>query len=311
MPLIDHNEKKKIWAITRSVLEVDNYKHRRNGKKSRSNWTRFEFLVRQSVPILKMLHLYQRGNRNAKEVVLNRVVLDFPDLPEGFEGYKILHLTDLHLDCVKGIEDRICDRLKDCQYDLCVFTGDYREQTHGHFKQILGPMKKIVTSLAAGDGIFAILGNHDTYLMASHFESMGLKVLANETVHITRGIDRFAITGLDDTYAYYTDQAMHALEEDINGFKIVLVHSPELYDVAAENGYRLYLCGHTHGGQICLPGGMPIITHSYEGRQFYRGLWEYSDMKGYTSQGCGASGIPVRFNTNSEVTLFTFRRQKE
>jgi hypothetical protein len=69
------------------------------------------------------------------------------------------------------------------------------------------------------------------------------------------------------------------------------------------NGYRFYLCGHTHGGQICLPGGYPVIRHLRYGRKYYRGLWRYRKMIGYTSQGCGTIGIPIRFNTVSEVTL--------
>jgi hypothetical protein len=88
-----------------------------------------------------------------------------------------------------------------------------------------------------------------------------------------------------------------------------LVHSPELFDLAAVNGYKLYLCGHTHGGQICLPGGIPVIRHLYNGKKYYRGLWQYNGMKGYTSEGCGTSGIPIRYNSHSEVTLFTLKQR--
>ncbi|MCJ7615551.1 MAG: hypothetical protein MUO43_03335, partial [Desulfobacterales bacterium] len=116
--------------------------------------------------------------------------------------------------------------------------------------------------------------------------------------------------GLDDPHYYYTDQALCALEEECDNFKIVLVHSPELYDMAANNDYNLYLCGHTHGGQISLPGGIPLITHLYVGKKFHSGLWSYSNMKGYTNQGCGVAGIPVRFNTKSEIALITLKKGK-
>ena len=112
------------------------------------------------------------------------------------------------------------------------------------------------------------------------------------------------MTGLDDPYYYYTDQALAALEQAPEGFKIAMVHAPSLFDVAAGNGYRLYLCGHTHGGQICLPGGRPLIVHLRHGRKYYRGLWRYRDMTGYTGQGVGTVGVPLRFNTRSEITLF-------
>jgi len=103
---------------------------------------------------------------------------------------------------------------------------------------------------------------------------------------------------------------LRALEESMEGFKIVLVHDPSMFDLAADNGYRLYLTGHTHGGQICLPGGIPVVRHLRHGRKYYRGVWKYAKMTGYTGQGVGVVGIPVRFNTQSEITLFRLCRKK-
>ena len=102
-------------------------------------------------------------------------------------------------------------------------------------------------------------------------------------------------------------QALHALERARAYFSIALVHSPELYDSAADQGVALYLCGHTHGGQVCLPGGWPIIKNVARGRRLYRGLWRHRDMVGVTSTGVGTSGIPVRFNTRGEVLLLRLR----
>ena len=83
------------------------------------------------------------------------------------------------------------------------------------------------------------------------------------------------MVGTDDVHYYFTDQAVHALEEARDAFTVALVHSPELYDVAAELGVDLYLCGHTHAGQVCLPGGRPLITHLSRGRRFFRGTWRH------------------------------------
>ncbi len=297
-------EKRRIWATTRSILEIDNYKHKRYGKKSKSHWTLFEYLVHKFGVLLKILNLFGPGYNNAKNIVVKEVEVCFKDLPQAFHGYKILHLSDLHFGCIEGIEDIICEKVKDYKYDLVVFTGDYRADTHGGIKHVLKPMEKVIGALDAKDGLLAVLGNHDSYLMVDKFEDMGLRVLTNETVFIQREDEQISFTGVDDPYSYYTDQAFSALEEEIDCFKVALVHSSELHDVAADNGYCLYLCGHTHGGQICFPNGVPLITHSYDGRDLIRGLWQYSKMQGYTSQGCGASGIPIRFFTESEITLF-------
>lgn len=297
-----------IWAVTRSTLEADNYKHRKHGEKRKRHWSLFESLIQISGRLLKFTPLYRIGYRNATDIVVNQIDLSFDNLPELFHGYTVLHMTDLHLDLVPGIEHTICDRISDLAVDLCVLTGDYREKVGGSYKEILLPMRQIVSSIRATDGILATLGNHDSYQMADHFEQMGIMVLANETAEVVRENERILITGLDDPCYYYTDQSIRAIEETPEGFKIALVHAPSMFDVAADNGYRLYLCGHTHAGQICLPGGKPIIVHVHHGRKYYRGLWRYDGMTGYTGQGTGTVGIPLRFNTRSEITLFRLNR---
>ncbi len=115
-------------------------------------------------------------------------------------------------------------------------------------------------------------------------------------------------TGTDDVHYYYTDAARAALEAAPKGFKIALIHSAELADAAAEAGFSLYLSGHTHGGQVCLPGGLPIITHMSRHRRYASGLWRHGSMTGYTTTGIGVSGLPVRFNTRGEAVLITLRR---
>jgi predicted MPP superfamily phosphohydrolase len=259
---------------------------------------------------LKVVKLYQRGCRNATDIAVQEIDIGFGHLPKAFDGYRILHLTDLHLDGGEPIEHIVCRRIENLQYDLCVLTGDYRERTHGSFKAMLKPMEKIAKAIRAKDGILAVLGNHDSYLMVDYLEDMGIQVLANETTVIQRGRTRMAVTGIDDPNYYYTDQAIRVLEESEEGFKVVLVHTPELFDIAADNRYSLYLCGHTHGGQICLPGGIPLITHLCHGRQFHRGLWHHADMKGYTSQGTGTVALPVRLNSQSEIACITLRRSE-
>lgn len=302
-------DKRKIWIITRSLLENNTYKYKRFGGKRKSYWPLFERLALVFGFILKIFGLYKRGYDNAKNIIIKEIVINFTNLPESFDSYRILYLTDLHLNSIEGIGDIICNKIKNLKYDLCVMTGDYRDRIEGGFKHILNPMENITSTIKAKDGILATLGNHDTYLMMKNLEEMGIKILANETVVIFRNNEEIAVTGIDDPHYYYTDQAVSSLEEEINQFKIVLAHSPELYDVAADNGYNLYLCGHTHGGQICLPKGIPIFSHLYSGRRFYKGLWRYSTMKGYTSQGCGASAIPIRFNTQGEITLITLKKE--
>jgi predicted MPP superfamily phosphohydrolase len=101
---------------------------------------------------------------------------------------------------------------------------------------------------------------------------------------------------------------VHALEAAADDFTIALVHSPELADAAAQAGVALYLTGHTHAGQVCLPGGIPLVRHLRAGRHLYRGHWHHRGMQGITNAGAGTSGIPVRFFTESEILALRLRR---
>ena len=291
-------------------METDNHKHRKYGKKSRARWSLFEFLIRIFKVFLKLTPFYKKGVENARNIILNKVDVFFENIPENFDGYTILHMTDLHLDSLPEMDVKICEKINELKVDLCVLTGDYRESTTGNFEKILNSLQRIVPNIRHNDGILAVLGNHDTCLMVEPFEVAGLTMLINETIDIYRGDSRISVTGLDDPYYYYTDQSLRTLEESPEGFKIVLVHAPSMFDLASDAGYSLYLTGHTHGGQICLPGGIPVIRHLRHGKKYYRGIWHYNQMTGYTGQGVGVVGIPVRFNTQSEITLFRLYRKK-
>lgn len=275
----------------------------------------FETLIRGVETLIKPFALYKKGYKTASTPVLKCLALRFKTLPPEFDGYRILHLTDLHIDFMPHLTDRICSLLEAVETDVCVMTGDYRLKSFSaDYRQTLDPMKRILSAIRHRDGVFGVLGNHDTFRMVRPYEDLGLRFLINETSRIRRADRVLAITGVDDPMSFYTPKALRALNgagrtplaED--SFRVALVHTPELYDRAAENGFDLYLSGHTHGGQICLPGGIPLVLHLDKGRQFYKGVWRYQQMTGYTGQGIGTVSVPVRFNTQSEITLLTLNR---
>jgi hypothetical protein len=158
------------------------------------------------------------------------------------------------------------------------------------------------------DRRFAVLGNHDPATMADALEAEGFEVLLNRSAAVERNGEQLWVTGLDDVHSFYTEAARTALSEAATGFRIALVHSAEVADYASAAGIALYLCGHTHGGQICLPDGRPLITQLKRCRHGASGLWRDGAMLGYTSRGLGVSGAPMRFNCPSEMTLLTLRR---
>ena len=296
------------WKTRRRYMERHREKRLPDGKRHRRRFALFSVLIDVFGKLLKLVGLYRLGERNALDIRLNRIALAFPDLPEEFDGYTLLQLTDLHFDSHPVAARRLIEIVDGLEVDAVVLTGDYRFRISGPFEQILPELEALLAAVRARDGIYGILGNHDTVDMVEPFERLGVTMLANQTVTLTRGGDRIHLVGLDDIHYYYTDQAVVALRHAPPGFKIALIHSPELVPTAAAAGMSLYLAGHTHGGQICLPGGWPIISHMAAPRRYAKGLWREGDMIGYTSTGAGTSGLPVRFNSRSEAVLITLRR---
>ena len=236
-------------------------------------------------------------------------MLEFAKLPRAFANFTILHISDLHVDISEGATRHLVRLVGDLQYDICVLTGDYRGRTYGSFDASLKYINELKAHLKGP--IYGVLGNHDSIQMAPSLEAMGIRMLFNECDAIAKRDDRIHLAGIDDAHFYRTDDIESASKLIPEGaFSILLSHTPEVYARAARAGFDLMLSGHTHGGQLCLPGGIPIRLEARLPRRMGAGLWRYANMVGYTSVGVGTSLLPVRLNCPPEITLHTLRRPR-
>ena len=257
--------------------------------------------------VLKLSGMYWRARKNAERVTVRRNEMRFSTLPEAFDGYTILHISDMHVDMSEAAMENVSELVEGMQYDLCVLTGDYRGKTFGPFDAALEGMAKVTAHLR--QPIYGVLGNHDTIQMVPAMEAMGIKMLLNECEVIARGHQRIHLAGVDDAHFYRVDNIEKAASQiPKGGFSILLSHTPEIYRQAAHAGFDLMLSGHTHGGQLCLPGSIPIKLEAALPRRMGSGLWEHGGMRGYTSLGAGSSVVPVRLNCPPEITLHCLRR---
>ncbi len=269
------------------------------------NWYSVHALLRG---LLRLTLLHERGRRNALQLQVTRNELCLDGLPAAFDGFTILHLTDLHLDINDAIPDAVAERLHGLDYDLCVITGDFRARTYGPWDRALDATRRVRDVLR--DPVYAVLGNHDSIEMVPGLEAMGIRVLLNESVALERQGQRIWLAGIDDPH-YYEAHNLEKAAADIpdGATSILLSHSPEPYRHAAHVGFDAFLCGHTHGGQICLPGGFPLMLNARAPRAVCNGPWRCHGMDGYTSRGTGVSVVDVRFNCPPEMTLHTLRRR--
>ena len=138
---------------------------------------------------------------------------------------------------------------------------------------------------------------------------MGIRMLLNECETLSRDGQSIYLAGIDDAHYFRVDNIEKAASDiPHDGFSILLSHTPEIYRQAAHAGFDLILCGHTHGGQICLPGSFRSRSIRCCRAASVSGAWRYRDMVGYTSVGAGTSIMPVRLNCLPEITLHHLRR---
>ena len=214
----------------------------------------------------------------------------------------------MHVDINAEFVDALIERVRPLDYDLCVITGDYRARTFGPFEPTLAKLARLRPHLKGS--VFGVLGDHDTIRLVPRMEAMGYTLLINECTRIERRGEAIYLAGIDDAHFYRLENFQRATHRIPNhAVSILLSHTPETYRQAAHAGFSVMLCGHTHGGQICLPGGIPVLTLADSPRTLARGLWRYRGMVGYTSAGTGTSIVDVRLNCPPEVTLHRLRAQ--
>ena len=263
------------------------------------NWYSFHSLLEY---LLRLSGLYWRGRRNTLDIQVRRNEVGIVGLPAAFDGFAILHISDLHADLNPPAIDALAGMVAGLQYDACVLTGDYRASTSGPHEPALRAMAGLCTQVK--QPIYGVFGNHDSIRMLPEIESMGVRMLMNEHIQLVRDSDAIYLVGVDDAHYYRVDSLANAAAGiPADAVSILLSHTPEIYRQAAHAGFDLMLCGHTHGGQICLPGGVPLTLDSRCPRYMGSGAWRYGDMQAYTTVGAGSCIVPVRLNCPPEVVI--------
>ncbi|MDO0824420.1 metallophosphoesterase [Desulfosporosinus nitroreducens] len=240
--------------------------------------------------------------------------LYYPNLPAALEGKTICQLSDLHLETLRISPENIYESVMAEKPDLLVITGDIIST-----RTDLDKLDPYLGGLTAPYGNFVVLGNNDySHLSRTLFKrylqelnSIGWTPLLNDAAFLPNlnlwviGIDDPATAHDEVDLAYQKVVSSQQLATD-PPFRLVLAHSTDCLDDVAKNGADLLLTGHTHGGQIRLPGFGPLITNTYLGDLgFYDGYHVINGVPLYINAGIGESMIPLRFNVPPEIAFFT------
>lgn len=301
MRKINHNRKiKEIEFFEKQILPSPVHLSLRN-------LPFFDFIVKA---FFKIFFLEKTGYINALNVRLKEDVLFFDRLPENFSGYRILFISDLHLDGVLPLWEKVVELIDKTDYHISILGGDYRYLHKGNSKGAEMAIEKIVNCLKKKSEIVGIIGNHDLYTNGLALEDQGVKMLVNDSMEIKRNGQSIYFAGVDDSSLFLADE-IDTADIDIpdNCFKIMLSHSPQIFKDVSRYGYDLMISGHTHGGQVCLPGGFALLKGAPVPGKYVKGKWSYGNLQGITSTGAGVSVFPVRFNCQPEINVIELQRK--
>lgn len=268
-------------------------------------------MIERVVPLDTLVEFFLRfsglsffGRRGARDLRVERNPVRARAVPKGLAGFRILQLSDLHLDLQTGVMPRLLEAISSLDYDLAVITGDFRNSTVGDFEDSLRETARVVQAIKSP--VFGILGNHDFVEMVPRLEEIGLPILLNETISFVRNGARLVVAGIDDPHFYKTHDIPRVgiTPPGSDVFRILLSHSPETFEEASAH-FDFMMSGHTHGGQLCLPGGIPIIRNGRCPRRMLSGPWTHKGLLGYTSRGTGCCGVAARIFCPPEITVHT------
>lgn len=257
--------------------------------------------------------LYRAALVEPRRLGLSRLAVTTNRLPPGAAPIRILHIGDIHLERLGIREAHLLELAEVAQPDLILMTGDYVNLSNNVDPETHREVGRLLGQLHARYGVFAVLGTPPVDLpgvMPRLFEGLPARLLRDEAVVVTlsRG-RRLTLLGLDCHHDIPRDVA--TLDRVLAGAadagpRVLLYHSPELMPAAAERGIDLYLCGHTHGGQVRLPLIGPLLTASQLGRRYVMGHYQEGRTHLYVTRGVGFEGLAaprVRLFCPPEVTL--------
>ncbi len=273
---------------------------------------RFSHLASSETPLRKLAADLSKVAKyaidEANSLSLERVTVTLSRLPKKLDGFKIIHLSDIHHSPFTSFEHiartvKIANRLKP---DMFVLTGDYVS----HEPEYIRPVAELMGGLQAEFGTHACLGNHDHWtdpdLITGSFREAGVNMLVNEGLRFEARGASFWLAGVDDHMVGKTDLPAALKGSYPDEMKLLLAHNPIIFRRSVRFGVDLTLSGHTHGGQVRVRDKQRRLLRR---RKLSNGLHQRLDSQIYITRGIGTVVLPVRYQCPPEITLLELRSE--
>lgn len=266
---------------------------------SKHIWSRRQFILGGIGAVGTLFYLYH----DVQAVRVTQYTIPVKNLPEEFQGFTILHLSDLHCKRYGDGQARILDLISQFSFDMVAVTGDFIDRDDPDFM----PGRELIRKLI-NKPVFFVSGNHEwryQFSLRTELAEEGVYVLQNKAYRYMLGDSHIWILGVDDPYTRRDDLDNTIAQVQDQAPKILLAHAPNIYQKAIDNDIDLLLVGHTHGGQVRLPFLGAIYV---PGQQFFP-KYDYGHFQSNNSHmviNCGlgeSRDFPLRFYSRPEIVL--------
>lgn len=254
-----------------------------------------------------------------KALELNSHTLKYKDLPDEFDGFRIVQVSDLHNAQMGDNNEKLLEMIEEADPDMIALTGDLIDARNTDVKVALDFAENALKIAPC----YFVTGNHEARSeeydkLKKGLLDLGVVVLENAAAEIERDGEKITVIGANDPssgtdYMYSTEErTMQSFLKDYKdndgNFTLLLSHRPELFNVYADNNVDLVLSGHAHGGQIRLPflGGLYAPNQGFM-PEYDAGTYSKGDTTMIVSKGIGNSAFPLRFNNRPEVVLIELK----
>lgn len=267
-------------------------KNKKKNKKSNNAYYLFMFIIISAF----VLVLWSRYVSTTGLVIREYAVIN-EKIPESFEGFKIVHFTDLHYNCTVYEEElkRLVNEINEIKPDIVLFTGDLIEKTVETTEKDLEVLVAELNRIDANIGKYAVKGNHDyaSLYFDAVFEQTDFKMLTNSSELIYYdGNTPIYLVGLDDKREGNIDYSI--INNEAGYYSILMTHEPDVYDDISNKNIDLMLAGHSHNGQVRLPF-LGAIYKVDGAKKYYDAHYKLNNTELYISGGLGTSKYKFRF----------------
>lgn len=264
-----------------------------------------------------------------RQIQINEINIESDNLPESFDGYKIVQFSDLHTGTFgdnTAVISNMVTNINALNPDLIVFTGDIVNNSSSELYPFIDELRKMKSK----DGVISILGNHDygdykkwkteadkqnnlSNLIAIQRDTLKWQLLLNQHTYIKHDKDSLLILGVENwgepPFTTHGDLKAAMPKDDYKGFKILLSHNPKHWEmeVNKKTDIDLTLSGHTHAMQMMLSVGSKKYSPSSLRYQHWQGLYKHGKQLLYVNIGMGEVGIPMRIGAKPEITLINLK----